>query len=150
SLANSYDPLRLIIERRKDQMVRLKWSIRPKHDGPGRRPKVAALPAATRERIADIESFFRKPDYEIGFRQWVRALLEDLFVIDAPTLYCERDRFGSLIGLQVTDGATIKRVIDDRGRTPRPLRWTGAPFMWNGQQVNAENFAELGFKVHGG
>src|SRR5690349_15467633 len=30
ALAEAYDPIRLIIERRKDQLTRLPWSIRPK------------------------------------------------------------------------------------------------------------------------
>ncbi len=53
-------------------------------------------------------------------------LLEDLFVIDAPALYLRRDRAGALYALMPIDGATIKPVIDDLGRTPSPLemaRW---------------------------
>jgi phage portal protein BeeE len=47
-------------------------------------------------------------------------LLEDLLVIDAPTLYKRRTRGGALYALEVLDGATIKRLIDDWGRTPLP------------------------------
>jgi hypothetical protein len=43
-----------------------------------------------------------------------------MFVIDAATLYCQRTRSGQLCALQQLDGATIKRVIDDWGRTPQP------------------------------
>jgi hypothetical protein len=147
ALADSYDPLRLIIERRKDQMSRLGWVIRPKHDG-GRRPKVSALSASLRGRIEDLTMFFRRPSDDMTFRSWLRALLEDLFVIDAPSLYCERN-FG-LTGLAVIDGATIKRVIDSRGRTPRAMLWTGQPLKWNGLIVTPENYAALGFVVDGG
>ena len=45
-----------------------------------------------------------------------------MFVIDAATLYCQRTRSGRLCGLAQIDGATIKRVIDDWGRTPQPYR----------------------------
>jgi len=45
-----------------------------------------------------------------------------MFVIDAATLYCRRTRSGQLCALQQLDGATIKRVIDDWGRTPLPYR----------------------------
>jgi hypothetical protein len=42
--------------------------------------------------------------------------------IDAVTLYCQRTRAGKLCALAQFDGATIKRVIDDWGRTPQPYR----------------------------
>jgi hypothetical protein len=45
-------------------------------------------------------------------------LLEDLLVIDAPTLYLRRTRGGALWALEILDGATIKRLIDPWGRTP--------------------------------
>ena len=44
-----------------------------------------------------------------------------MFVIDAATLYCQRTRSGQLCALQQLDGSTIKRVIDDWGRTPLPF-----------------------------
>ncbi len=56
------------------------------------------------------------------WKTWLRALIEDMFVIDAATLYCQRTRSGRLVALQQLDGATIKRVIDDWGRTPQPYR----------------------------
>ena len=46
-------------------------------------------------------------------------LLEDLFVLDAPTLYVRRTATGTLWGLEVIDGATIKRLLGPDGRTPR-------------------------------
>ncbi|MFH0295661.1 phage portal protein [Bradyrhizobium sp. 31Argb] len=149
-LADSYDPLRLVIERRKDQICRLQWTIRQKHEGNGRRPKTAQLPASVRSRIEDVQAFFRRPDYEVTFSGFLRSVLEDVLVIDAPAIFCERTAFGSLTGLRVVDGATIKRVIDDWGRTPRPQRWTGRPFMWNGAEINAGNIVASGFRVHGG
>src|SRR5258708_36045495 len=85
NFAESYDPLRLVIERRKDQLTRMSWVIRAKHEGHGKRPKTSTLPAPTRERIKDVEAFLKKPDYETTFRGWLRALLEDLFVLDAPS-----------------------------------------------------------------
>jgi len=43
-----------------------------------------------------------------------------MFVIDAATLYCQRTRTGQLCALAQPDGSTIKRLIDDWGRTPQP------------------------------
>ncbi|MDI3562460.1 hypothetical protein OWC48_18840 [Bradyrhizobium sp. Arg816] len=59
----------------------------------------------------------------MSFSTWLRSLLEDLLVIDAPSLFCKRDGLGRLVRLQITDGATIKRIIDPHGRTPEPRLW---------------------------
>jgi hypothetical protein len=148
ALAETYDPVRLIIERRKDQMTRLPWTIRVKHDDTTKkRPTLADLPKAKRDRIDAITNFFKRPDRELDFRTWLRGLIEDLLVLDAPALWCERNRGGQLIGLVQTDGSLIKRVIDDWGRTPKPIAWTGEPFMWNGEVVNLENHEAYGFKL---
>ena len=118
AFADAYDLLRLVIETRKDQMERQRWRIRP--CTPSRQRKGAAPDADTSKRIAEIESFFQRPDGVTRWKTWLRALLEDMFVIDAATLYCQRTRSGQLCALQQLDGATIKRVIDDWGRTPLP------------------------------
>ena len=47
-------------------------------------------------------------------------VLEDLFVLDAPALYVRRTVGGTLYAIEPIDGATIKRVLDDHGRTPMP------------------------------
>lgn len=119
--ADAYDLLRLVIETRKDQMERQRWRIRPRsrgREGWGRRG--ATLDAGTSARIASLETFFKRPDGVTSWKTWLRALLEDMFVIDAATLFCQRTRNGQLFALQQLDGATIKRVIDDWGRTPQP------------------------------
>jgi hypothetical protein len=117
--ADAYDLLRLVIETRKDQMERQRWRIRPR-DAKSKRRRAAIDPDMT-ARIAGIEAFFQKPDGITRWKTWLRALLEDMFVIDAATLYCQRTRSGNLCALQQLDGATIKRVIDDWGRTPQPF-----------------------------
>ena len=43
-----------------------------------------------------------------------------MLVIDAATLYPRYNRGGSLYALDVIDGATIKVLIDENGRTPAP------------------------------
>ncbi|WP_244593111.1 phage portal protein [Rhodoblastus acidophilus] len=93
------------------------WTLRAK---PGR--------DADAENIARAETFFESPDGVHDWSAWLRMILEDLFVIDAPALWCERDRAGNLLALHPLDGATIKPVLDFWGRTPRP-------FMQDGQKV---------------
>src|SRR5262249_19098138 len=105
-LADSYDPVRLIIERRKDQMCRLPWSIRVKHeDGKKARPKAEQLSPRTRALIEEVKDFFKFPQPQMSFRVFLRAILDDLLVIDAPAIYCERDGSGSLAALAPVDGA---------------------------------------------
>ncbi len=102
-----------MIETRKDQLGKFDWSIR-RCAGSG------DIDGDGDPRIAAIEDLLRYPDREHDFGTWLRLLLEDLLVIDAPALYLRRDAGGALYALEVVDGATIKRVIDERGRTPRP------------------------------
>lgn len=109
ALAESNDVLRSVIETRKDQMCRLKWKIMPfdKDTDPD-------------ERCQQIEAFLRLPDHEHDWQTWLRMLLEDLFVIDAVTIYPRKTLGGELYALEPIDGATIKRVLDAGGRTPLP------------------------------
>ena len=107
-LADGWDLLRLVIETRKDQIGRMDWSIGPR---PGTTPDPETAGKAT--------ALFRRPDGIHGWADWLRIVLEELFVIDAPALYCRRDRAGRLAALLPLDGATIKPVIDAWGRTPQ-------------------------------
>lgn len=111
AFADSYDLLRLIIETRKDAMERLRWVLQP------RDPR-EKLTAQRRNKITQITTFFLKPDGENHWNAWLRMLLEDLFVIDAVTIHRRRTRGGKLLSLDQVDGATIRRVLDDWGRTP--------------------------------
>jgi phage portal protein BeeE len=122
ALADSYDLLRLVIETRKDQLSRLDWNFRMK-----RKPNDRAMdvPADVQVNIDKATEFFRRPDQEHSWRLWLRIVLEDLLVIDAPTLFRERARGGKLLALRPLDGATIKPVVDDWGRTPRPYEKDG-------------------------
>ena len=122
AFADAYDLLRLVIETRKDQMERQRWRIRPACAGKLQAQQARRSMPTRSARVVAIERFFHKPDGVTRWKTWLRSLLEDMFVIDAATLYCRRTRSGQLCALQQLDGATIKRVIDDWGRTPLPYR----------------------------
>lgn len=107
ALADSFDLLRLVIETRKDQICGMQWAIRPRDE---KKPEDA--------RCFAIEAALRKPDGEHNWSQWLRALVEDMLVIDAATVYPRRTLGGKPFSLDLMDGATIKRVIDASGRTP--------------------------------
>ncbi len=106
-LADNYDVLRLAIETRKDQLGALDWTVQGIDGTPVDKAKLAA-----------IKAFLRFPDGRHPFHTWTRLVLEDSFVIDAATLYPRLNRGGGLHALEVMDGATIKPLIDDTGRTP--------------------------------
>lgn len=114
-LADAYDLMRLAIETRKDQIAKMAWAIRPR-TGPDGRPRAAH----DDPRIAAVSDFLGCPDGEHDWDSWLRMLVEDMLVIDAATVYPRRDMAGRLLALEPVDGATIKRVLDERGRTPRP------------------------------
>lgn len=114
ALADNCDILRSVIETRKDQIEALKWRIRVKPDmmhGKNATPE-------QKERIAYITEFMQSPDKENDFSGWLRQLLEDMFVIDAVSIYKRRSFDGQLYALEIVDGATIKILIDESGRLP--------------------------------
>src|SRR5665213_3461894 len=76
-LADGYDLLRTVIETRKDQVERMEWSIRVKDKGDGA-PKAKRTDARTLAMTA----FFKKPDGQHSWSQWLRLILEDMFVLD--------------------------------------------------------------------
>lgn len=107
TLADSYDLMRLAIETRKDQVAKLQWTFGPIDE----KKQVDS-------RCEELKDFFRMPDGEHDWDTWLRALLEDLLVIDAPCLYPRPNLAGGVHSFELLDGGTIKRVLDQFGRTP--------------------------------
>jgi hypothetical protein len=119
ALADAHDITRLAIETRKDQIEKLDWAIKPRDA----KPRDAKRPAAdARDRADRVAEFWQCRDGERPFATWLRELLEDLLVLDAPALEIRHNRGGDVIGLDVVDGATIKLLVDDTGRRPRGRR----------------------------
>jgi HK97 family phage portal protein len=112
ALADSHDITRLAIETRKDQLERLDWTIKSR--------LTHRANSEARARAAKLAEFWRRPDGSSPFATWLRALLEDVLVLDAPAIELRRNRGGAIIGLDIVDGATIKLLFDATGRTPRP------------------------------
>ncbi len=116
SLADACDLVRLAIETRKDQISRLAWNIKVRDTGKSAKSKKPVEDP----RTAALEAFFRSPDKELDWATWLRKLVEDVLVIDAPTLYRRKDKSGKPYAFNVMNGALIKRVIDENGLTPAP------------------------------
>ncbi len=138
-LADGYDLLRLVIETRKDQTSRHGWTIVARN-----RQADATLDA---ERIAAATRFFMRPDGRRCFADWLRILLEEVFVTDAAALYLRRDRAGRLNALMPIDGATIKPVIDNFGRTPEPYMQDGAVVYPTAYQQVLKGYPAIDYSV---
>jgi hypothetical protein len=110
ALANNENLTRMAIETRKDQLEALDWQIKPIDE------KKAAKDSPA--RIKTLTQFWRHPDGDRSFAAWLRELFEDVLVIDAPCLEVLKNRDGSIRGLDVVDGSTIKLLIDITGRRP--------------------------------
>lgn len=107
ALADSCDVLRLVIETRKDQMAKMRWVVKPIKDGVERDT-----------RCDELEAFFEFPDKENDWDTWLRMLLEEVLVTDAPAIYMRKTNGGAVYACEPLDGATVKRVLDEHGRTP--------------------------------
>jgi hypothetical protein len=110
-LSRNSDIVRLAIETRKDQMEALDWQILARDDKKTKPDD---------PRIAQIQTFLLSPDREHDWSGWLRAMLEDLFVLDAVSIYKRRDRRGRLYSLDLLDGSTITLKVDATGRRPLP------------------------------
>ena len=106
------DITRLCIETRKDQIEKLSWVIKPRDE------KDVARNAKT--RIQQLTEFWEYPDGITPFATWLRQLMDQVLVADCPALEPRRNRGGDLIALDIIEGSTIKVLIDDTGRRPRP------------------------------
>lgn len=134
SLANMHDITRLAIETRKDQMAKLPFSFRPKRKRGEKRADTAKR--MDDPRIDELETFFKAPGSAVYYPPtgkpevvqtkwdgWLRALLEDVLVIDAPAVSVRRSIAGTPFSLDVIDGATVKPLIDSYGSVTSYQQW---------------------------
>lgn len=98
-----------------DQQVATIPDGKPKEDAAD---MFAAEEAAEQDAIDAAVQFFQQPDDEHTWSQWLRMLIEDILVIDAAAIYPRMTKGGDLYSLDLIDPGTIKRIIDEEGRTP--------------------------------
>lgn len=109
---SGWDLVRLAVETRKDQMSKLTYSVLP------RKPANATIRPKSDARCQKVEQFLRRPDGDHSWETWVRILLEEQLVIDAPAIYRRPTLSGDVARLEILDGATIKPVLNYDGRRP--------------------------------
>lgn len=66
------------------------------------------------------KEFFAYPDKEHDLHSWLQMAVRDQLEIDAVAIYVRKNRLGLPYALELIDGATIKPLINDRGRKPDP------------------------------
>lgn len=129
SLSDVYDVLRRCLEIRKEEIAEIGWEITSRE--PGDSPDL--------DELRELTTFFERPDPIRGWYwdDWVKALLEEVFVVDAPSIYPHPTWLpgrgplkSDLFALEVLDGATIKPLVDIRGARPMPPNPAYQQFLW--------------------
>lgn len=107
SFAENLPILRTVIETKKDLLCTLPFNIVPVDKS-----------KKTNRNCKVVYDFLRNPDRENSWERWLRAILEDLLVVDAPTVWLQRTNNNALYAARLIDGTTIKRLITSSARTP--------------------------------
>jgi hypothetical protein len=136
--ADVYSVVRTMINIRKDEISGTEWDIGPTKDVAAQTKGDKGAAKDQRERALKIVNFFKHvdPDYD-SFQSWMGALMEELFVIDAMSVYVHPTRvdgkgpFGSsLAALEALNGETIRPLVDIRGSRPRPPAPAYQQYLW--------------------
>lgn len=110
ALAQTCEPLKIVIGRQRDLVRAREWTIKPKV-----KEHVGGTPDPM---IAKISTFFEMPDRKHDWSQWISAVLDQLFVYDAVSIYSRQTLGGELYALEAIDGSTITPLLDAWGRQP--------------------------------
>lgn len=126
TIADTYSVARACISLRKQELVGLEWDVVPTKAAEKKMRGSASARLEWDERRAKVMRFFRKPDSNyFGFSSWFSAQLEDVFAVDALSLYMHPPRMrgkgvmgSNLAALELIDGTTIRPLIDVYGARP--------------------------------
>ena len=115
--ADYYPIARACIEFRKSEITHLSWSVGPKEI-----TSKSVTDEKNRKNAKDLIDFFRYPSGKRSpsFTNWLKQIMEDLFVIDAVAVYRRKNRKGDVIGYLPIDAASIELVLLHDGTTPDP------------------------------
>jgi SPP1 gp7 family putative phage head morphogenesis protein len=102
----------MLLQRQKDLVSGIEWRIKPR--------TVTNPDAAQDPFIQTLTDFFHEPDKEHDWGQWISALLDQLMVLDATSIYVRPTRGGGVYSCELLDGATIKPLLNELGRRPLP------------------------------
>lgn len=130
---STYIIARICIENNKDILCRMPWKVQLK-PLPGETSKDRAKRGHGDEILLKLNRFFDRPNYSDDWPEFLRPILEDMLVIDAASIFIGRQQgTGKVSELRWVEGASITRLIDANGWTPKPPNvayqqlWEGYP-----------------------
>jgi hypothetical protein len=128
----TYPLARICIENVKDILTTLPWKIQLRRNV-GEPLADWKKKQETDSNIPMLTEFWQYPDGETPWSDWLRPILEDLLVIDAPSILVQRYLNKRVAALRWTDGSQFLRLITDEGFTPQgdnpayTQLWEGIP-----------------------
>lgn len=142
-----YPVARACINVRKQEILRLGFDIVPTEPAEKAMQGDTAAQKDFQERRRTALAWWRRPDPNYrNFHSWFSAVLEDLLVIDALSLYMHPTRevgagpFGSNLGsLDLIAGETIKPLLTARGTQPRPPNPAYQQYLYGVPRVDLMN-----------
>jgi 2'-5' RNA ligase len=128
SLAQLYSVARACIQLLKSEIRALEWDIVPTKDAAKAMRGDHKAMRDFGERRSECIRFFKNPDPEYGsWSSWLDTLLEDIYAIDAASVYLRPSRvrgrglMGSdLSALEIIDGSSFRPLVDLHGSRPTP------------------------------
>ena len=118
---SNYTIVRAIIESVLDRLCSEQWDFRVKQ-ADDETKKDYKERNATDPRIKSLKAFFAKPDGWQNFRTWSRGLYDDMLVLDAASIWLQRDQKGKIASLVQIDGSQVFPLLDETGQQPDPNR----------------------------
>jgi hypothetical protein len=106
---SQFDLVRIMISHVKEQVVAQEWSIGPLD----RKQKADA-------RCEQLTELFEYPDRVHTWNDWIKQLLDQVLVYDAPAVWLRPTKGGDPYSLEIMDGSRFTPKIMADGRLPPP------------------------------
>lgn len=129
----TYPLARVCIENNKDVLTRIPRRVQLRAKV-GENYKQRADRSKNDPILKKLNKFFDRPNSQQDWGDFLRPVLEDLLVIDAPSIFVERAKTdASVVGLRWVEGASITVKVEEHGWIPAPpspayqQNWQGYP-----------------------
>lgn len=129
---SKYPLARICIENNKDMLTRMPWKIQLKAQ-PGEKAKERASREKGDKNIPMLSKFWERPNPSQDWSDFWRSILDDLLVIDAPSVFVGRDSKNKIAQLRWVEGDSVTVLVDEHGWRPEPPNpayqqlWEGYP-----------------------